>query len=221
MSDFFDTIGKRISDTVGDLGKKAGDTIDIQKKKNEIYGLKRDSERDMTEIGRLVYERFKQGEVVDTDFIALCEAIEKREEQTEVCEQEIARNVRDGEERRIWKGKGIYRKVHNKGLMMNHLDSRPKLVKGMSAAALGILFFWEHLLWKEPGRKLAKLGTSLMLGGAVGNTYDRFKRGYVVDYLSLKTKNRKLSDITFNLSDLALFAGAILTVWSSLFGKKR
>ena len=36
-------------------------------------------------------------------------------------------NVRDGEERRIWKGKGIYRKVHNKGLMMNHLDSRPKL----------------------------------------------------------------------------------------------
>ena len=45
----------------------------------------------MTEIGRLVYERFKQGEVVDTDFIALCEAIEKREEQTEVCEQDIAR----------------------------------------------------------------------------------------------------------------------------------
>ena len=88
MSDFFDTIGKRISDTVDDLGKKAGDTIDIQKKKNEIQ---RDSERDMTEIGRLVYERFKQGEVVDTDFIALCEAIEKREEQTEVCEQEIAR----------------------------------------------------------------------------------------------------------------------------------
>ena len=60
MSDFFDTIGKRISDTVDDLGKKAGDTIDIQKKKNEIYGLKRDSERDMTEIGRLVYERFRQ-----------------------------------------------------------------------------------------------------------------------------------------------------------------
>ena len=44
MSDFFVSIGKRISDTVGDLGKKAGDTIDIQKKKNEIYGLKRDSE---------------------------------------------------------------------------------------------------------------------------------------------------------------------------------
>ena len=78
MSDFFDTLGKRISDTVDDLGKKAGDTIDIQKKKNEIYSLKRDNERDMTEIGRMVYERFTQWEVVDTEFIALCEAIEKR-----------------------------------------------------------------------------------------------------------------------------------------------
>lgn len=91
MSDFFDTLGKRISDTMDDLGKKAGDTFDIQKKKNEIYSLKRDTERDMTEIGRKVYERFKEGEIVDTDFIELCEAIEKREEQTEACEQEIAR----------------------------------------------------------------------------------------------------------------------------------
>lgn len=91
MSDFFDTLGKRISDTVDDLGKKAGDTLDIQKKKNEIYSLKRDSERDMTEIGRKVYERFKEGEIVDTEFIGLCEAIEKREEQTEMCEQEISR----------------------------------------------------------------------------------------------------------------------------------
>ena len=91
MSDFFDTLGKRISDTMDDLGKKAGDTFDIQKKKNEIYGLKRENERNMTEIGKMVYERFKNGEVVDMEFVELCEAIEKREEQKEVCEQEIER----------------------------------------------------------------------------------------------------------------------------------
>ena len=33
MSDFFDTIGKRISDTVDDLGKKAGDTMIFRKEK--------------------------------------------------------------------------------------------------------------------------------------------------------------------------------------------
>ena len=130
-------------------------------------------------------------------------------------------NIKDGEERSIWRGKGIYRRVHNKGLMMNRLDSRPRLVKWVSAAALGILLFWERFVLKQRGHKLAKLGTALLIGGAVGNTYDRFKRGYVVDYLALRTKNKKLSDITFNLSDVALFAGAILTVWNSLFGKKR
>ena len=49
-------------------------------------------------------------------------------------------NVRDGEERRIWKGKGIYRKVHNKGLMMNRLDSRPKVVKVISESFLFFVF---------------------------------------------------------------------------------
>ena len=129
--------------------------------------------------------------------------------------------LKDGEERRIWKGKGIYRKVHNKGLMMNRLDSKPQVVKGLSALALGVLFCWERLLQKEPGHELAKFGTALMLGGACGNTYDRLKRGYVVDYLAVKSKNKKLRDITFNLSDLALFAGTVLTIGSSLFGKKR
>jgi len=127
--------------------------------------------------------------------------------------------LKDGDERRICKGKGIYRKVHNKGLMLNRLDSKPEVVKGLSVAALGILFCWERLLQKEPGHRLAKFGTALMLGGACGNTYDRLKRGYVVDYLAVKSKNKKLQDITFNLSDLALFAGAILTIWNSLFGK--
>ena len=45
----------------------------------------------MTEIGRLVYERFKAGEVVYRFYRTSAKTIEKREEQTEVCEQEIAR----------------------------------------------------------------------------------------------------------------------------------
>lgn len=129
--------------------------------------------------------------------------------------------LNDAEERRIWKGKGIYRKVHNKGLMMNCLDDRPQLVKGLSVAALVGLFIWSGILEKESGHKLSKFGTAFMLGGACGNTYDRVKRGYVVDYLAVKSKNKKLQDITFNLSDLALFAGAFLTAWGYLSGKKR
>lgn len=89
MADFFDNLGKRISDTIDEVGKKAGDTLEIQKYKNEIYTLRRGNERDFTEIGRQVYERFKQGEIVDMDFVSFCEGIEKREEKVAKYQQEI------------------------------------------------------------------------------------------------------------------------------------
>ena len=91
MNEFFDSLGKRITDTVDELGKMAGDTIDIQKIKNQIYSLKRANEREYGEIGRKVYERFKTGEIADMDYIAQCEAIEKREEQMEELEKDISR----------------------------------------------------------------------------------------------------------------------------------
>ena len=41
MNDFFDNLGKCIAETVDDLGKKAEDTLEIQKIKNQIRGWKR------------------------------------------------------------------------------------------------------------------------------------------------------------------------------------
>ena len=132
----------------------------------------------------------------------------------------VEENLGPGEERRIWKGHGFFRRVHNHGMMLNSLEKYPKLVKMTSVLACGMLWVWEGILLKKPGYKAAKIGTALMAGGAAGNTYDRIKRGYVVDYLGFKTKNKKLTDITFNLSDFALFGGAILTIWSTLLGTK-
>lgn len=91
MSDFFEDLGKKISDVAGDIGKKTEDTIEIQKRKSDIRTLKRSSERDLKDIGRMVYEKFKQGEIMDTDCITLCEEIEKREALIEEQEEEISR----------------------------------------------------------------------------------------------------------------------------------
>ena len=89
MSDFFDDLGKRITDVVEDIGKRAGDTIETEKHKSQIRSLKRSNERDFIEIGRTVYEKFRNGEVSDLDYTALCEAIEKREEEMARHEEEI------------------------------------------------------------------------------------------------------------------------------------
>lgn len=91
MADFFEDFGKKITDVAGELSKKAGDTIEIEKLKSQIRSLKRADERDYVEIGRLVYDKFKSGEVSDFDYTKQCEAIEKREEEIEKRQEEIRR----------------------------------------------------------------------------------------------------------------------------------
>ena len=75
MAGFFDDLGKRLSETANDLGKKAEDTVEIQKRKSDIRFLGRANDRDYMDIGKIIFEKYRNGEVVDTDMAALCEAI--------------------------------------------------------------------------------------------------------------------------------------------------
>ena len=89
MGDFFNVLGKKITDVAEDLGKKTEDTVEIQKIKSNIRSLKRSNERDFIDIGKMVYEKFQEGAISDIDYITLCEAIEKREEEIERKEEEV------------------------------------------------------------------------------------------------------------------------------------
>lgn len=91
MEEFFENLGKRIVATVDELGKKAEDTLEVQKMKNQVHTLKRANERDFVDIGKKVYEQFKAGEIVNLDFVSYCEEIEKRDESIADYEQEIER----------------------------------------------------------------------------------------------------------------------------------
>ena len=95
MADFFEDLGKKISDVAGEIGKKTEDTLEIQKIKSNVRSLKRANERDLMDIGRMVYDKFQKGEVADTYYITLCEEIEKREEEMEKQEEEIVR-IKEG-----------------------------------------------------------------------------------------------------------------------------
>ena len=94
MADFmekFEKFGRTFSDTVDELGKRAEDTLEIQKIKNQINGMKRANDRDYIDIGKIVLERYKAGEEVDEEFAAFCEEIKKRDSQIASCEKEISR----------------------------------------------------------------------------------------------------------------------------------
>lgn len=91
MADFFEDLGKKISEVAEDIGKRAGDTVEAEKLKSKVRSLRRANERDLLEIGQMVYDKFREGEVSDLDYTALCEAVEQREEEMEKYKDEIQR----------------------------------------------------------------------------------------------------------------------------------
>jgi predicted lipid-binding transport protein (Tim44 family) len=91
MSDFLEDLGKKLSDAAAEIGKKTEDTLEIQKLKSDIRSLNRGNERDYIDIGKLVYEKYQNGEVVDGDISVLCEAVDKRDIQIGELKAEIVK----------------------------------------------------------------------------------------------------------------------------------
>ena len=74
------------------------------------------------------------------------------------------------------------------------------------------------LLWKNHHAHVATgIGLSLIMGGALGNLWDRLARGRVVDFLLLYVKRYQWP--VFNLADSAIVIGAGLLVLEILFHK--
>lgn len=101
MADFFgnlkgslkgnlENLGKTLSDTAEAVSKKTKEEVEVQKIKSQVRGMERSNERDFADMGKMIYDKFKKGEVVDTAFIELCEAIEGREEAIEEAGKKIA-----------------------------------------------------------------------------------------------------------------------------------
>ena len=62
------------------------------------------------------------------------------------------------------------------------------------------------------------LGLSLILGGALGNLYDRLFLGYVTDFLYFHFQDYYWP--AFNISDTAIIIGAGIIIYTDPFNKK-
>ena len=64
------------------------------------------------------------------------------------------------------------------------------------------------------------VGLSLILSGAIGNSIDRFRLGYVTDFLNFHWfNNPSLNWPPFNIADSCITVGAILVIATGLFKK--
>jgi signal peptidase II len=70
-----------------------------------------------------------------------------------------------------------------------------------------------HLLRKHPTQKLFCFALALVLGGALGNLYDRVTLGYVVDFLFFHYHQYYWP--AFNVADSAISCGVVLLLWDN------
>ena len=103
--------------------------------------------------------------------------------------------------------------VHNKGFAGSKMKDKPEVVRIVHAIVLAVFGLMCILLgYFKKGNEMTAFGLSLVLGGGASNLYDRFKKGYVTDYLGLPVAKK----LVFNISDLFIFVGALIAAISDL-----
>jgi signal peptidase II len=101
--------------------------------------------------------------------------------------------------------------VRNEGVafgLLNSLDLQNKwvLTTALASAALaGIAYYARHI---RPDEKLARIGLSMILGGAIGNLIDRVYAGYVLDFIDVYWGDWHFW--AFNVADASISIGAVL-----------
>ncbi len=105
-------------------------------------------------------------------------------------------------------------RYHNEGAAFSFLADAGGWQKWFfSGISIIAIFVITYLLKKHQNQKLFCLGLALVLGGAIGNLYDRLTLGYVVDFLSFHVNG--LSWPAFNVADSAICVGVALLLMDS------
>jgi len=85
------------------------------------------------------------------------------------------------------------------------------------AIAVAIVFWLRSM--PARGQEWLAIGLALILGGAVGNAWDRFTDGYVVDYLHFHWGDAYFP--AFNVADIGITTGAIMLIIDALLDGRR
>ncbi|PHR51834.1 signal peptidase II [Cycloclasticus sp.] len=109
--------------------------------------------------------------------------------------------------------------VHNKGAAFSFLSTaggwqRWFFVAIASIATL-ILVIWLSRL--KPKEKWMAVSLSLILGGAIGNLYDRVAYGYVIDFIDVYYNSYHWP--VFNIADSAISIGVVMMLIDMIRGE--
>ncbi|WP_447529931.1 MULTISPECIES: signal peptidase II [unclassified Vreelandella] len=113
------------------------------------------------------------------------------------------------------------RLMHNFGAAFSFLANHPGWQRWFFAliavgASVGLTIWLSRIRRDE---RLLAVALPLIIGGALGNLYDRLIHGYVVDFLSFHVAGWYYP--AFNVADMGIVIGAALLIWESIMGDRR
>ncbi|GAB2778326.1 signal peptidase II [Halomonas shantousis] len=111
--------------------------------------------------------------------------------------------------------------LHNTGAAFSFLAEHAGWQRWLFAiiaigASIGLTVWLSRL---KADQRLTAVSLALVIGGALGNLYDRLMHGYVIDFLSFHWSGYYFA--AFNLADAAITLGAIGLILESLRDARR
>ncbi len=98
----------------------------------------------------------------------------------------------------------------NSGAAFSFLASAGGWQRYLFTCVAIIVSIWLIQELRKPGSLLQRWGLTLILGGALGNLYDRIAYGHVVDFILVHWRSWSFS--VFNIADSAISIGVVLLI---------
>ena len=110
--------------------------------------------------------------------------------------------------------------VYNQGAAFSFLSDaggwQRWLFSGLALAVSLAIVWWLRGLDRR--QRLAAVGLALILGGALGNLWDRVLLGHVIDFVDVYYATWHWP--AFNIADSAITVGAVLMIVDAMFGRQ-
>ncbi|HWP90795.1 MAG TPA: signal peptidase II [Thermodesulfobacteriota bacterium] len=114
--------------------------------------------------------------------------------------------------------------IRNKGAafgIFNDLPENLRMPLFVLVLVLAVIVIFVFLNKTDPRDRILIYSLSLILGGAIGNSIDRFRLGYVTDFIDFHWfGDTRYHWPPFNVADSAITIGVILILFDAFFLKR-
>lgn len=110
--------------------------------------------------------------------------------------------------------------MHNEGMAFSFLADQSGWQRWVISIVAIAIVVW-LLIWlkkSEIKARFLNLGLVFVIGGALGNIYDRLSLGYVIDFIEAHYNDNYWP--AFNIADTAICVGAFFLILDLIFGEK-